>query len=108
MSYPQLILDSFNRKMVVFGLTVKTLKNGLTGRPHAFMDLRGDVQHSEYATVTTNPAFEWLENNLGDKWIWQMSSSPTVDNGIIIYFMDEEDAFMFRLSFATISSAPMT
>jgi hypothetical protein len=96
MTYAQLTLDSFHRKLRVFGITLKNQKD-IKKYPHVSFG----VPQGQYDTDMHNEvskAYTWLDKNLGDNWIW----STSFDTGIPdIYFINVDDALMFKLRFKT-------
>lgn len=49
----------------------------------------------------SNEAYEWCQEQFGDKWIW---SSPLQTDYTDLYFIEPEDAFLCRLRFLAYSA----
>lgn len=47
-------------------------------------------------------AYTWCQDNFGENWIW---SSPIQTDYTDIYFLQPEDALLFRLRFDTLATA---
>lgn len=86
-TYKSLTFDSFERKLKVFGFTLKNRKNL---EEYPFIRLASD--DIEYV----DEVCFWCQEKFGDNWIW---SSPTQTNRFYIYFLHADDAFMCKLAF---------
>jgi hypothetical protein len=98
MNYPQLTFESFQRKLLVFGLTLKTRKD-IEKYPMISLSAEYEVASAPDAVFErVNEAYTWLDETLGDNWIW---STSLVTGRPDIYFLNQEDAFLFKLRFTT-------
>jgi hypothetical protein len=96
--YPQLTQESFQRKLLVFGITLKTRKD-IEKYPRVSLSGDYDVpSESGEFFERVNEAYTWLDENFGDNWIWSTSLTTGRPD---IYFKNEDDAIVFKLRFAT-------
>jgi cbb3-type cytochrome oxidase cytochrome c subunit len=86
-TYQSLTHDSFQRKLKVFGLTLKNKKDI---EKYPFIRLASD--DIEYV----DEVCYWCQQQFGDNWIW---SAPSQLNRFYIYFLTTEDAFLCKLAF---------
>jgi len=76
---------SFIRRKAIFKVDYTNPKSSLKDYPSA--RICDDYQYE---------AYEWLDETFGENWIW---SSPIQTDYTDIYFLQTEDALLFRLRF---------
>lgn len=81
---------SFVRRKSIFNIDYGNAVSSLKDYPLA--RIPDDVQAE---------AYKWLDENFGENWIW---SSPIHTEYTDIYFLQPEDALLFKLRFDTIAT----
>ena len=81
-------IDNFNRKVTKLGITHSNQKKRLD----ELFKVRID-------NSIKNVAMDWCDKNMGDKWIYGAPVNCTYTD---IWFVDKEDAVIFKLTFTTI------
>ena len=77
----------FNRKCCKLGIRLSNSKERLK-----------DLYCARIDNIIKDTAFEWANKHIGDEWIW---SSPIHTWWTELYFLKEEDALAFKLTFKT-------
>ena len=90
--------ESFSKKCLNFGIDTDI----------KFVDRVKYLNTSTFArariqkySVDVGTTFKWCEENLKNEWIW---GSPTIANYVDLYFLNDQDALMFKLKFDTITT----
>lgn len=81
--------ESFQRRLKIFNVDYKSIQR---------------IQDFPFARISDeyqSEAYIWCQKNFGDNWIW---SSPIQTDYTDIYFLQPEDALLFRLRFDTLAT----
>ena len=82
-------LESLHRRQEIFNVDYKSLQR---------------MEDFPFARISDNyqsEAYKWCQENFGENWIW---SSPIQTSYTDIYFLQPEDALLFRLRFDTLAT----
>jgi hypothetical protein len=81
--------ESFNRRKIIFGID------------EWYWNKRLDYPFVRIADEQQEDAYSWCQENFGENWIW---ASPIQTDYTDVYFLQPEDALLFRLRFNTLTT----
>jgi len=82
-------LESLHRRQEIFNVDYKSLQR------------MEDFPFARISDAYQSEAYKWCQENFGENWIW---SSPIQTDYTDIYFLQPEDALLFRLRFDTLAT----